>query len=223
MPGNPQKNMLNDLFTKSSKKQKTPLGKEQVAVLLHFCFCNAQDLFEEAELLRRHKKYARAFYLYTVALEELAKIPIALNGLFLPPEDTKAWEGFWKTFNSHGPKQYVAKMYGQQFVKTLDRERYERFYKSQIPSGIPLNDMKLASLYVDCYDGHPLRPTKLFGAKGSVASIAKIARARIKSFADLHSTIGKSIRFVEQSLKHSVQVDGKDFGQIVIDNFRQRA
>lgn len=83
--------------------------------------------------------------------------------------------------------------------------------------------MKLASLYVDCYDGHPLRPAKLFGAKGSVASIAKIVAARIKSFATLHSTIDKSIRFVEESLKHSIQVDGKDLKQVVIDNFRQRA
>src|ERR1035441_4582838 len=39
---------LNDFLAKSSNKQKLPLGKEQVAVLLHFCFCNARDLFDEA-------------------------------------------------------------------------------------------------------------------------------------------------------------------------------
>ena len=117
----------------------------------------------------------------------------------------------------------MAKLYGQQFIKTLNRERHERFYKSQIPSDIPLNDMKLASLYVDCYDGHPLRPTKLFGAAGSVASMAKIVAARIESFATLHSTIDKSVRFVEESLKHTIEVDGKDLRQIIIDKFRQRA
>jgi hypothetical protein len=125
--------------------------------------------------------------------------------------------------NSHGRKQDVAKLYGQRFIKALDKERYNQFYKVRIPGGLPLNDMKLASLYVDCYDGHPLRPTKLFGKKGSVASIATIVGARIKSFVDLHSTIDKSIRFVEEALKHSIQVDGKDATQILIEYFRQRA
>jgi AbiV family abortive infection protein len=212
---------LNDFLAKSSNKQKLPLGKEQVAVLLHFCFCNARDLFDEARLLQRHKKYARAFYLYATALEELSKIPIALNGLFLPPDDTKAWKGFWKVFNSHTYKQGVARLYGQRFIKMLDKKRYDQFYKERIPRGLPLNEMKLASLYVDCYDGHPLRPNKLFGATGSVTSIYNIVENRIKSFTDLHSTIDKSIRFVEEALKHSIQIDGKDAAQVFAEHFRK--
>jgi AbiV family abortive infection protein len=212
---------LNNLLAKSSKKQKPPLGKEQVAVLLHFCFCNARDLFEEARLLRQHKKYARAFYLYTAALEELSKIPIALNGLFLLPTDTKAWEGFWKVFNSHTHKQGVAGLYGQRFIKLLDKTRYDQFYQERVPHGLPLNEMKLASLYVDCYDGHPLRPNKLFGPTGSVTSIHNIVEARIKSFAGLHSSIDKSIRFVEEALKHSIQIDGKDAALVIAEHFRK--
>src|SRR4029077_16818911 len=88
--------MLNDLLSKSSKRQSLPLTKEQVPALLHRYYCNARDLYDEASLLRDHKKYARAFFLCTMAFEELAKIPIALNALFLRPEDTRAWKGFWK-------------------------------------------------------------------------------------------------------------------------------
>lgn len=173
---------LNDFLAQSSKKQKPSLDKGQVALLLHFCFCNAHDVFDEARLLQRHKKYARAFYLYTAALEELSKIPIALNALFLPPKDTKAWGGFWKIFNSHAHKQGVARLYGQRFIKTLDKKRYDRFYKEHIPRGLPLNEMKLASLYVDCYDGHPLRPAKLFGARGSVTPIHNISGKQDQEF-----------------------------------------
>src|SRR5690349_5669061 len=82
---------MSSIFKQSSKRKNTPLTKEQIATLLHFCFCNAKDLYEEAELLRENQKYARAFYLCCAALEELAKIPLALNAIFIPKEDRIAW------------------------------------------------------------------------------------------------------------------------------------
>ena len=138
-----------DFLQKSSNRQNFPLSKEQVPTLLHFCYCNARDLYEEAALLRDHKKYARALFLCTIAFEELAKIPIATNALFIAPECTRSWKGFWKTFNAHSHKQRVAKSYGG-IMKQLDRERWKRFYAKRIPQNVPLNEIKLASLYVDC-------------------------------------------------------------------------
>ena len=207
--------MLN-LLNKTSKKQNKPITKEQVAVLIHFCFCNAQDLYEEAELLKKNKKFARGFYLCVSALEELAKIPIVLNALFLPPNDLKAWAGFWKRFNNHEVKQRAAKKYGQTFLKNMDKS-----YKDQIPDSLPINNLKWASLYVDCLDGHPIRPNKIFkNDNRHVSSIFKITKDRLEGLGRLHSTLDGSIRFVRITKETTIKMDGKDFKELVATYFR---
>jgi AbiV family abortive infection protein len=208
------------IFKQSSKKQNTPITKEQIATLLHFCFCNARDLYEEAELLRTNEKYARAFYLCCAALEELAKIPLVLNGIFISKEDANAWRGFWRAFNSHEAKQGAGRAYGR-ITEIVNQDRWSRFYKNRIPEGLPFNDMKLASLYVDCYDGVALRPNKLFGAKGAVESIFRIVKDRIAAFAQLHSTIDGSIQFVETAAHLSVKMNGDDLENVIPKRFRE--
>jgi AbiV family abortive infection protein len=209
-----------NFLRRSSKRQNAPLSKEQTVTLLHFCFCNARDLYEEAELLRKNGRYARAFYLCATALEELAKIPIAANALFLPAEDKKAWQGFWRAFSSHEMKQGAARAYGRIF-KNLDKERWSKFYEKRIPEGLPLNEIKLASLYVDCFDGSARRPNMIFGEKGSVESIFEIAKDRISAFEELHSTIDRSIRFVELTIKSSIKMNDRDLKDWVVESFRE--
>jgi AbiV family abortive infection protein len=213
-----------DFLKKSSIKQNKALTTEQVATLLHFCYCNAKDLYEEADLLRKNGKYARAFFLCTLALEELAKIPLGLNALFLPPEDLQAWKGFWRAFNSHKIKLGSARVYGQGLLKILAKERWSSFYKKTIPEGLPLDELKLASMYVDCYDGVAARPNKMFTQdKGSVSSIFEIVKNRLAAFEEIHSTIDKSIRFVKASLKIPIKIDGHDVRDLIIAEYRKRS
>lgn len=215
-----------EFLKKSSRFQNKALTKEQIATLLHFCYCNANDLFEEATLLRENKKYARAFFLCALAFEELAKMPIAMNGLILPPNDTMAWKGFWKSFNSHSFKQGAARAYGQGMLKAINKERWSKYYAGHVPANIPLNELKLASMYVDCYDGVALRPKKIFTQDaGAVSSFFDIVKKRLDAWAEIHSTINKSIIFVktcvEQDLK--IDVDGRDYREIIIEQFQKRA
>lgn len=211
-----------EVLMKSSLKLNKPITKEQVATLLHFCWCNARDLHEEAKLLKAHEKYARAFFLCVLALEELIKIPIATNALFLSETDAQAWKGFWKTFNSHIAKQTAARQYGQNFIKILDEERWNKFYKKQIPQGLPLNQLKLASMYVDCYDGIALRPNKIFGKEsGSVSSIFELVKDRIDAYSELHSTIDKSIDVVKSVVAHPIKINGADAKELIADQFRK--
>ena len=192
--------------------------------MLHFCWCNARDLYEEATILKEHKKYARSFFLCVLALEELAKIPIATNALYLSKTDLQAWKGFWKTFNSHSSKQNAARIYGQGILKKIDGERWSRFYKKQIPIKLPLNQLKLASMYVDCYDGIPLRPNKIFGTeKGSLSSIFEVLKDRLDGSGDLHSTIEKSINFARTTVAFSVKNDGLDAKEVIATEFRKRS
>ena len=213
-----------DLLMKSSLKQNNPITKEQVATLLHFCWCNAHDLYEEARILKEHKKYARCFFLCVLALEELAKIPIATNALYLSNTDIQAWKGFWKTFNSHTSKQDAARCYGQGILKIINAERWTKYYKNKIPVNLPLNQLKLASMYVDCYDGVALRPNKIFGTEeGSVSSIFEVVKDRLEGYSDLHSTIDKSINFVRSTVELSVKIDGLDAREVIVSEFRKRS
>jgi len=100
--------------------------------------------------------------LCTLALEEVAKLPIALNALFIPAEDKKAWVGFCKTFNIHKDKQNATSVYGQHILKENAQERCAKCYGDRIPEGVMLNEAKLASMYVDCYDSVTLRQNKVF-------------------------------------------------------------
>src|SRR5882672_1800554 len=38
------------------------------------CFANAEQLFQEANLLREHKHFSRSLFLYQIAMEECAKV-----------------------------------------------------------------------------------------------------------------------------------------------------
>jgi AbiV family abortive infection protein len=213
-----------DFLRKSSIKQNKALTKEQVATLLHFCYCNAKDLYEEADLLRKNKKYARAFFLCTLALEELAKIPLGLNALFLPPDDLKAWRGFWRDFNSHKSKLGSARIYGQGLLKILSPKNWSSFYKKTIPKGLPLHELKLASMYVDCYDGVAARPNKIFTQEeGSVSSIFEIVKDRLAAWEEIHSTIDKSIRFVKASLKIPIKIDGQNLKDALVAGYKKRS
>jgi AbiV family abortive infection protein len=213
-----------ELLKKSSIKLNKPITKEQVATLLHFCWCNARDLYEEASILKENKKYARSFFLCVLALEELTKIPIATNALYLSKTDAQAWKGFWKTFNSHSAKQNAARIYGQGMLKKYNEERWSKFYKKQIPINLPLNQLKLASMYVDCYDGIALRPNQIYGTeKGSVSSIFEVVKDRLDGLGNLHSTIDKSIHFVKSTVALSVKINGLNAAQVIASEFRKRS
>ena len=224
MPTNLQNNLINFL-NKSSKKQKKPVSKEQIATLLHFSYCNARDLFDEATLLRENKKYARAFTLCVLALEELAKMPIALNALFFKSDDKIAWDGFWNTFNSHSYKQNAAKEYGKYSpMKIADPKRWEAFYKKQIPSELPLNELKLASIYVDCYDGTALRPNKVFtDDKGILPIIFDVVKNRLEAWDQFHSTPKLSAEFVEAAIKFNDDLLEDGCSDFVTEEFRKRS
>ena len=216
---------LRQFLSKSSLKQRKVLTKEQIATLMHFCYCNARDLYEEAVLLRDNKKYARAMTLCVLAFEELAKMPIALNAVFFSPDDEAVWDGFWQTFNSHEYKQKAAKNYGKHSpMKIVDPKRWARFNSAQIPDEMPLNELKLASMYVDCYDGTAMRPNSVFiEDKGVLPLIFEVVKNRIDGWSQFHSTPELSASFVESSLTLNESLFEKEDLDFIADEFKKRA
>jgi AbiV family abortive infection protein len=209
--------LMLDLLKKSSHRHSFPLNQEQIPALLHRYYCNGVELYEDAALLRANKRYARAVFLCLAAFEELAKIPLALNAIYLPHENTKAWKRFWKTLNSHSHKQRAAMVYGSSIMRQINLERWQNFYAKGLSENLPLNELKLASLYVDCYGGIPLQPERIFAADGPlISTIFEVVKNRLDAYGEIHSTIDKSIAFVREALHISLP---PDMLQSIVDSF----
>ena len=82
---------------------RTRLTTEQIRVLSDYCLQNASELVEEAKLLFENKKYARSFFLSTIALEEVSKRDVLWGAIFLG-EDEQQWKKFWNKFRHHDVK-----------------------------------------------------------------------------------------------------------------------
>lgn len=184
---------------------KGPLNNDQIASGLHFCYCNACDLLDEAKLLLQHRKLARSFALLVLSLEELAKIPLLSNAVLLRDSDAKAWKTFWKAFSSHKLKQNIWSIYGKSPLLTERRHYYENSYPKTLPS---LDRVKQLSFYVDYLsDATAIKPEILFEhMKGLVGLVLKMAEDRIEAFRPLHSTLSGSRKAV--ALMSRIEIKG---------------
>jgi AbiV family abortive infection protein len=177
-----------------------PLNDEKVAIGMHYCFCNAKDLYEEAKLLKKNKRYSRVFGLLILSLEELSKIAILLNTVFYSKDDDKKWNAFWKSFNTHSHKQIVWSFYG----KNLEKYFNNYSFKDRYPPGLQplLEKGKQLCFYVNFFDNDFIKPGDF--AKDNIEWlnwIIEFTEKRIKSFSNLHSSLDKSKVIVKSTKK----------------------
>src|SRR5215813_4121592 len=85
--------------------KRGPLSDDEIAAGMHFCYCNARDLFKDAKILFDAGRNARALGLCVLCLEELAKIPLLCNAVMLRGKDASVWRRFWAGLSSHTLKQ----------------------------------------------------------------------------------------------------------------------
>lgn len=86
-----------------STKSITTLAATEILRLMRACVKNAETIRADADLLSEHERYARAAYLYAVALEELGKV-LLLGRSAEIGDDQAQWRSFWKQFTDHEPK-----------------------------------------------------------------------------------------------------------------------
>lgn len=171
-----------------------PLSHEQIATGMHLCFCNAKELFQDAELLKKNQRLARALSVVILSLEELAKVALLANGVLYPRKDNAKWKQFWKSFNSHSHKQLVWSVYGGLLEKFGNSDYGDRY-----PGGLqPLIDkMKQMGFYVNYFNEQFVKPSDFAkDNKEWIDWIFDLARKRIESFSHLHDTLDKSRRVV---------------------------
>jgi len=178
---------LDQLFT----ARKPKMTKVKIAATMHACYRNAKELYEEAQMLLEHGRAARGFGLCVLSLEELAKIPLLANAIYLKRGNNIAWSKFWKAFSSHRLKQNTWSVYGKRMFAGTCRER---FYKHSWSAKLPaLEKMKQLSFYVDFVGTHPMQPNILYGHLKALCDLAvKMAEDRLEAFRPLHSTSARS-------------------------------
>jgi AbiV family abortive infection protein len=176
-----RREQLRELFSKPVALSDK--DKELLAELVRgaeVCFANAEQLFQEASLLRERKHLSRSIFLYQIAMEECAKVDMigeAATGLTLghPVE----LEGLEKAFRDHKAKNFSnAYMSKASDAEMAAREANDRkaasaaFEESQQEIHRFLNTAKNASMYVDLKDGKFVSPDDIVNEEGALAIAA---------------------------------------------------
>lgn len=178
--------------------RRGPLSDDEIVAGMHFCYCNACDLFDDAKILLDAGRSARALGICVLCLEELAKIPLLSNAVFLRGKDASVWRRFWDALSSHKLKQDIWSVYGKTFLPESRRQKYySRLYPTSMPS---LEKMKQMSFYVDFFEKGPVRPTVLFRGKDDFINyVFQMSADRLKAFHPLHSTLRRSRKVLEMT------------------------
>lgn len=143
-------------------------------------FANAEQLFEEAELLREHKHFARSIFLHQISMEECAKVDMiqaaATTLTFGRPVDMKRLA---HDMRDHKQKNFVnAYMSGVSAAEKAAQENndirgsLEAFRKRQSEIHLFLNTAKNASMYVDFVDAEFVTPVERIDEQGALAIAA---------------------------------------------------
>jgi len=143
-------------------------------------FANAEQLFQEAELLRERKHFARSAFLHQISMEECAKVDMigeAATSLILG--HAVKMKGLLKGMRDHKQKNFVnAYMSGVSEAEKAARENndvkgsIEAFEKWQGEIHLFLNTAKNASMYVDFVDEEFVAPVERIDEEGALAIAA---------------------------------------------------
>ncbi len=138
------------------------LSKEDFYKIYSKAHNNAVSLLSEAELLYKHKHYARAYLLAFTGLEEISKSQLAADVYtgFIQEKD------FWSKFDKHSQK---IRLMGW---ASTDAENY-RDLESEDYIEITLPDLKnrMKALYVDLEKGQVIAPTESISEKDAKSLI----------------------------------------------------
>lgn len=104
----------------------TKLTMKTVGLAMANCASNAYDLASDADLLRDHKRNARAFLLYNSAIEEFAKyFMLEIVGRKLASRTEINWSRFWQRLRAHDAKMAQAAARIESFGHLLDDEEFD--------------------------------------------------------------------------------------------------
>ncbi|AMA49007.1 MULTISPECIES: AbiV family abortive infection protein [Flavobacterium] len=163
------------------------VSKRTLIKIVEKCLENAKELFDEAEILKTHKKFARAYTLFHLSNEEIGKIFLVYKFLLTDDYSQPSITKFNKKFTNHKVKLDLSTnidiISHQVFDGKLDSKTIENltYSKDKISK---LNDFKNYSLYTFFKNGSVYKPSDIIEPE-VIESISQITKSRligIKSF-----------------------------------------
>ena len=160
------------------------LNKDEYFEAIEKSLSNAEELIEEAEILVKHNKNARAYTLFQLSIEEVGKASLTfqfvLNGNI---DDIRETKQFFKKFLSHTTKTESSKGIDFMFSLTVGNTPFTKkllldlmFADEEVNIS---NNYKNYSLYTSLIDDKFYKPSEVI-TTARLAKIAHYAKLRLK-------------------------------------------
>jgi AbiV family abortive infection protein len=134
-------------FERGFLERVTDLSIEQIEQACETAFANATDLLDEADLLRKEGRCARAYFLAHIACEELGKLPVLTTlAVSLRMGHPVDWRKIDRVLRSHEGKIKQV-LFMDSIVGQGGLEEGVRSYEEDVARLRMYTDMKNASLY----------------------------------------------------------------------------
>lgn len=192
------------------------LTKEILLEVVNKAVLNAGQLVDEAKILKEHKKFARAFTLYQLSIEEIGKASMAFSFLlFGNLEDDTEQKVFLKEFRDHKTKTKRAAGIDLTIARTIDNREVSRTLilnvVKQHGEVDKINDYKNYSLYTSLIDGAVHLPSE-FISQQLVEDLGFYAEIRFEASRQYYEA---AIRDFDELVKAK---DSMDFDKILRDD-----
>jgi AbiV family abortive infection protein len=166
---------------------------------------NAQELLEDAELLLKNNRHARAFTLARIAREELIKLPLLLP---VACELARNHEVNWNEIGRR-LKDHVAKIRGSIFVDYLREPAQDGVYQAselsqQMSEAENLNALKNYSLYASQIGDEFFKPSEIISSQLAAACVSD-AREQLQIVQMSYSAWYALTGMTEEGLRQCVE------------------
>ena len=167
---------------------------------------NAQELFEEAELLLKNKKNARAFALAHLASEELIKFQLLLPVAFELARDHSV---NWKEINFR-LKEHQVKIRGAILLDFIRNPPQDGVYQAnelaqKMSTSKKRNDMKNYSLYASQVGHDFFKPSELIDDQMAIACVSR-TRELLQIFQIGYLAISLLTGMTEEGLRRCIEM-----------------
>lgn len=142
------------------------------------CIKNTESLIEESKLLLKHNKWARAFFLSSIAMEELGKYILFKSAQVKIKYGNHDWNDFWKRFKKHKSKKLLISLFEDVFTNN------EILGHKKILKNVNLEEsLKMWALYTDFYEDSFSTPMEVIDEKTAklIVKLAEVRFLKIKS------------------------------------------
>lgn len=167
---------------------------------------NAQELIEEAELLLKNNRYARAFALAHLASEELIKFhflfPVAFE---LARDHSINWKEIGIRLNNHH-----VKIRGAILLNFIRKPPQGGVYQAselsqQMSTSKKLNDMKNYSLYASQVDHDYVKPSEFIDEQSAIAHVS-YARELLLFYRKTYTAISELTGMTEDGVRRCIEM-----------------